>query len=102
MYLPRLGQGPTPTLMQQELRGGWLGLPARFHVLDFLGVGLGSYFAWRSHRADEWLGVVLGLVMIGIHGTRFFIAPQDPAGLERLLYAVGLTWDDVCRPERAA
>jgi len=82
MYVPKLG--------------AWLGRPARYHLLDFLGVALGSYFAWRSWRAGSWLGTGLGVVMIGIHSTRFFYAPQDPAGLTRLLESVGLSWDDVC------
>ncbi len=94
--VPRLAQGPAPTLLQQELRGAWLGRPARYHLLDFLGVALGSFFLWRSWRDRRPLAMGLGALMIVIHSTRFFYAPQDPAGVARLLRSVGLTWDDVC------
>lgn len=109
MYLDRrwerLGQGTPPTrlppLLQQEIRGGWLGRPVPFHALDFLGVALGSYFLWQSWRDGRGLGAALGLLMIGIHGVRFFYAPTDPAKLHRLVESVGLRWDDLCREQVA-
>lgn len=85
-------------MLEQEIRGGWLGVPEAFHPLDFLGVALGSYFAWQSWRDGRPLGIALGGLMVYIHAQRFFMAPQDRAGLERLLASLGLDWTDVCPP----
>lgn len=85
-------------LLREELRGGWLGVPEPYTALDFLGVGLGSYFAWVGLRGGGWpvLTAALGLVMVGIHSRRFFYAPQDRAGLERLLVNLGVSRAELC------
>ena len=88
----RLDQGP---LLEQELRA-WLGRPAAYHPLDFLGVALGSYFLWQSWRHGRAAGAGLGALMIAIHGVRFFYAPHNPAQLRRVVEAAGLRWEDVC------
>lgn len=96
----RLSQGPQlPPLLHQEIRGGWLGRPVPFHPLDFLGVGLGTFFLWRSWRDGRTLGMALGALMIAIHSVRFFYAPTDPEKLHRLVESVGLRWEDLCREE---
>ena len=72
----------------QELRGAWLGLPEAYHPFDFLGVALGGYFLVTHPSA---FGKALGLLMIGIHINRFFFAPQDMTGLERLAQALDVS-----------
>lgn len=86
------------SMFDQEMRGGWLGVPEPYHPLDFLGVALGSFFIWQSWRDQRPLGLALGGLMIFIHGQRFFYAPQSREGLERLLASLDLTWADVCPP----
>ena len=81
--------------LSQELRGGWLGIPEPYHPLDFLGVGLGSYFLWQSTKDERMLGQALGVLMIWIHAQRFLYAPQTREGLDRLMESLGVEWSDV-------
>jgi len=76
-----------------ELRSGWFGMAEKFQPIDALGVALGSYFIYQgvTNRAPKWLTVSLGAIMIYIHATRFFIAPQDKQGLVKLLNAMDVT-----------
>lgn len=60
-------------LLEEELRN-WQGTPRPFQLLDFLGVGLGSYFLWDGWGRNN-LNVALGAVMIYIHAQRFLLAP---------------------------
>lgn len=83
-------------LMQQELRGGWLGVSDAYQPLDALGMALGAYFlyAGATKKAPCWLTATLGGVMIFIHSQRFLYAPKDRAGLIRLAKALKLTQKD--------
>jgi len=68
-------------LLEEELRNAF-GCPQRFQLLDFLGVGLGSYFALFAaeilkKNPGNKLAVVavgLGAIMIFIHSQRFFVS----------------------------
>lgn len=74
-------------LTEQELRANVLGMPRRYQLLDFLGIAFGGYmiYAGTTGRAPAWLTTALGGVAVFIHAQRFFYAPQDRAGLVRLL-----------------
>lgn len=61
-------------LREEEIRN-WIGTPARYQLLDFLGVGLGSYFLWEGWGRNNF-NVALGAIMIFIHSQRFLYAPQ--------------------------
>lgn len=88
----------------QEHRGGWLGMPSRFSVLDLSGAGLGAFMGYLGvrelRRGQNWQGytaLALGGVMIWIHTRRFFYAPQDQAGFIKLARAVNVTQADLDR-----
>ena len=86
-------------MMQQELRGAWLGMPRAYHLFDGLGMALGAWFVWNAlddPRKSAWVNIALGSVMIYIHSQRFFYAPQDRAGLDRLLSSLNVTRADLC------
>ena len=89
-----------PETHKHEIRGGWLGVPEAYHVLDFLGVALGSYFIWHgaTDRGPAWLTIGLGSIMVWIHSQRFFYAPQTQAGLVRLMDAIDVSPADICHP----
>ena len=80
-------------LMQQELRGGWLGIGDAFQPLDFMGVALGAYaiYAGLTGKAPRALTVALGAGLVYIHSRRFLYAPKDRAGLVRLLRDLNVT-----------
>ena len=63
-------------LIKQEFRGGWLGMPRRFEVIDFLGIALGSYFLYDgvTKKGPQWVTISLGTIMIYLHSQRFFYA----------------------------
>jgi hypothetical protein len=84
-------------LLEQELRGGWLGVPHRYHALDFLGIALGAYFIWAgaTGRAPRWSLAALGGIMVYIHAQRFFFAPQSREGLIRLLDELRITPEEI-------
>lgn len=85
-------------LLKHELRGAWLGMPAAYHPFDFIGAGMGAYFLWdgaRYRRPTSWISISLGAIMMYIHTQRFFYAPQDQAGLYRLLNALEIRPDDI-------
>lgn len=89
---------PIPSWLQQELRGGWLGVPEAYHPYDFLGVALGTYvlsLGIRGSTPVNWLAIGVGALMIVIHVQRFFYAPQDRAGLDRLLEALDVPGEGV-------
>ncbi len=77
-------------IVKTEMRGGWLGIPEPFEVIDFLGVALGSYFMYDgvTRKGPQWLTIGLGAIMIYIHSQRFFYAPQSKEGLRALLKAL--------------
>ena len=85
-------------LLREELRSGWLEMPERYQLLDFLGVALGSYFiyAGATDRAPRWLTIALGGVMVYIHSQRFFYAPRTRGGLFRLLQALEIDPAELC------
>lgn len=64
-------------LIAEELRNA-AGAPHRYQLLDFLGVGLGSWFILETLRRPDptWANVALGAIMIYIHAQRFLLAPQ--------------------------
>ena len=80
-------------LMQQELRGGWLGIGDAYQPLDFMGVALGAYaiYAGVTGKAPRALTVALGVGLVYIHSRRFLYAPKDRAGLVRLLQDLNVT-----------
>ena len=84
-------------LIKQEFRGGWLGLPEPFEMLDLLGVALGSYFVYEgvTGKGPQWLTISLGAIMIYIHSQRFFYAPQSKAGLINLLENLNITPEEI-------
>ncbi len=96
------------TLVIDELRGGWLGVPKAYTALDFFGVALGgwvAYLGWRERQSPVGaVSIALGGVMAYIHIQRFFYAPQSRDGLLRLLRALQVTPAefDVMRAELAA
>ena len=87
-------------LMQHELKGAWLGMPKAYQPLDAMGVAMGAWFLYDGvayPRRTAWVNIALGAVMIYIHSQRFFYAPQDRAGLNRLLSALEVTPEELCR-----
>ncbi|MCH8059350.1 MAG: hypothetical protein IIA11_02715 [Proteobacteria bacterium] len=80
-------------LMQQELRGGWLGIGDAYQPLDFMGAALGAYAIWAglTGNAPRALTVALGVGLVYIHSRRFLYAPKDRAGLVRLLQSLNVT-----------
>lgn len=64
--------------IKAEEARNFLGAPRKYQLIDFLGVGLGSYFIWETLRRPrpEWVNVALGAIMIYIHSERFVYAPQ--------------------------
>ena len=86
-------------LLKHELRGAWLGVPDAYHILDGLGAAMGAYFIYdgvRYPRQTAWLNIGLGAIMIFIHTQRFFYAPQNREGLNRLLNALEIRPEDIC------
>ncbi len=80
-------------VLKHELRGGWLGVPEAYHPFDALGAGMGAWFIYDAvqyPRRTAWVNIALGAIMIYIHSQRFFYAPQDKAGLDRLLNALDI------------
>lgn len=88
-----------PDLIKQEFRGGWLGMPRQFEVIDFLGLALGSYFLYDgvTGKGPQWLTISLGTIMIYLHTQRFFYAPTTKAGLVNLLKSLDVTPEEVAR-----
>lgn len=90
---------PTEVLpiVKREFRGGWLGLPEPFEVIDLLGFALGSYFLWNgvTKKGPQWLTVSLGAIMMYIHSQRFFYAPQTKAGLINLMQKLEITPEEI-------
>jgi len=91
-------------LMQQEHRGGWLGMPRKYSVVDLSGAFLGGYMGYLGYRelqrAPCWQGylaLALGGVMIWIHTQRFFYAPQDQRGFIKLAQELAITQADLDR-----
>ena len=66
-----------PDLLKQEFRGGWLGLPRQFELIDLLGFAMGSYFLYNgvTNKGPQWVNISLGTIMMYIHSQRFFYAP---------------------------
>ena len=68
--------------IKREEVANWLGTPRKYQAIDFLGVGLGSYFLWEALKSSgkrtgvPWINVGLGAIMVYIHSERFFYAPQ--------------------------
>ena len=79
--------------MQQELRGGWLGIGDAYQPIDFLGVALGAFaiYAGLTGRAPRGLTVAVGVGLVYIHSRRFLYAPKDRAGLVKLLQSLDVT-----------
>jgi hypothetical protein len=78
-------------LVKQEMKN-YLGIPQRFQAIDFLGVIMGAIFFMDAYRRiikrkplNPFLPLSLGVVMIWIHSTRFFYAPQTRQQLDKLL-----------------
>lgn len=91
-------------LLTQEFRGGWLGMPLPYSIVDLAGAALGGYMTFMGirelRRAENWQGIVaigLGAVMIWIHTQRFFYAPQDQRGFIRLARELEITQADLDR-----
>jgi len=91
-------------LLNDEHRGGWLGMPRKYSVIDLGGAALGGYMIYMGtremRRATGWQGllaVALGGVMIWIHTQRFFYAPQDQRGFIKLAQEMQLTQTDLDR-----
>lgn len=84
-------------LIKQEFRGGWLGMPEQFEVIDFLGFALGSYFLYDgvTGKGPKWVTISLGAIMMYIHSRRFFYAPTTKAGLINLLESLDITPEEV-------
>ncbi len=84
-------------ILKYELRAGWLGLPQAFSPFDLIGVAMGAamIYSGASTRAPRWLPIALGGVMMFIHSQRFFYAPQDRAGLVRLMRALDVTPEEL-------
>lgn len=92
------------SLLNQEHRGGWLGMPKKYTLLDFSGVALGSYMGYmgirelqQSRSWQGYLALALGGVMIWIHVQRFFYAPQDQRGFIALARELDVTQTDLDR-----
>lgn len=87
---------PLP-IVKSEFRGGWLGLPEQFEVIDLLGFALGSYFLYNgvTGKGPQWLTISLGAIMMYIHSQRFFYAPQSKAGLINLLKSLDITPEQI-------
>ncbi len=92
-------------LLLQEQRGGWLGMPRKYSIIDLAGAGLGGYMGYLGYRelqrsSNSWQGLLalaLGGVMIWIHTQRFFYAPQDQRGFIKLAQQMQLTQADIDR-----
>lgn len=84
-------------ILRQELRGGWLGIPEPYSLIDFMGAALGTYFIWAgaTGRAPRWSLAAIGGVMLYIHVQRFAYAPQTRAGLVNLLNALEVRPDEL-------
>ncbi len=89
------------SLQAEELRGGWLGFPRAFQIIDLMGMSLGAWMAYMGWRdRGQWQGLVsigLGAVMMFIHSQRFAYAPQSASGLEQLAKNLNLTQRDLAR-----
>ena len=85
-------------LLKDELRGGWLGAPRQYALLDFLGIALGGYILWAgaTRRAPDWALTSIGAIMVYIHTQRFVYAPQTGEGLRELVRAVGISPEQAC------
>lgn len=70
--------GVVDQLITEELRNA-AGTPQKFQLLDFLGVGLGTWFIVETlrRRDPSYVNVGLGAIMIYIHSQRFLVAPQE-------------------------
>lgn len=86
-------------ILQDELRGGWLGVPRQYTLFDFLGIALGGYILWAgvTRRAPDWSLTAIGTIMLYIHTQRFFYAPQTGEGLRSLVRAVGISPEQACQ-----
>ena len=86
-----------PQIIKDEFRGGWLGMPKPFEVIDLLGFALGAYFTWNAvtKKGPDWFTITLGGIMMYIHSRRFFYAPQSRAGLINILNQLDLTPADI-------
>ena len=91
-------------VLLQEHRGGWLGMPRKYSIVDMAGVALGGYMAYMGvrelRRTESWQGVAavgFGAVMIWIHMQRFFYAPQDQRGFIKLARELEVTQADIDR-----
>ena len=84
-------------IVKDEFRGGWLGMPEPFEVIDLLGFSLGAYFTWAAvtKKGPDWLSIALGGIMMYIHSQRFFYAPKTRAGLINILNQLDLTPADI-------
>lgn len=84
-------------LIKQEMRGGWLGMPRPFELIDLLGIALGSYFIYEgvTGKGPQWITISLGAIMVYIHSRRFVYAPQTKAGLTNLLQQLDIKPDEL-------
>lgn len=84
-------------IIADEFRGGWLGMPEPFKVIDLLGFALGSYFLYDgvTGKGPPWMTISLGAIMMYIHSRRFFYAPQTRAGLIALLNQLEITPEEI-------
>lgn len=95
----------TNDLLLQEHRGGWLGMPRKYSIIDLAGAGMGGYMGYLGYRelqrsSGSWQGllaIALGGVMIWIHTQRFFYAPQDQRGFIKLARELEVTQSDLDR-----
>jgi len=69
-------------LLLEELKNS-CECPEKFQLLDFLGVGLGTFFithgvfVLRKHNEETALiEMMLGAIMVFIHSQRFFFAKE--------------------------
>ena len=84
-------------IIKMEFRGGWLGMPRKFEVIDLLGFALGSYFLYDgvTGKGPQWVSISLGAIMMYIHSRRFFYAPTTKAGLINLLNSLDISPDEL-------
>jgi hypothetical protein len=98
-WLGTPGRIGSPDLLKDELRGGWLGVPRAFTLLDFAGAALGAYFIFAgvTGRVPRWTLTALGTIMVLVHLQKFFYAPQTREGLARLLRELDVTPNELHR-----
>jgi len=83
-------------LLQDELRGGWLGVPRQYTLLDFLGIAFGVALLVAARKHRDFTLAALGGVAVYIHSQRFFYAPQTGEGLRSLVRTVGIPPEQAC------